>query len=132
MMSNKFKHLKQLLAKSADSKYAGGGEVKPKQSKERPKDDVPDPIPEKAKAFVKGATSGGPSTKEMWENLKTGLGFSKGEKVPGRAVVKGDSEKNDIVPAALSPGEVVVPRSKVSASNEEILEFIRNAKKSKK
>lgn len=132
MKNNKFKHLKEMLAKSAEAKYAGGGEVKTKQSKERPKDDIPDPVPEKAKAFVKGVNSGGPSPKEMWENLKAGLGFYKGEKVPGRAIVKGDSEKNDIVPAALSPGEVVVPRSKVSASNEEILEFIRNAKKSKK
>lgn len=35
---------------------------------------------------------------------------SKGMKVPGKASVKGDSLKNDTVPAMLSPGEVVIPR----------------------
>jgi hypothetical protein len=31
--------------------------------------------------------------------------------VPGMANVQGDSRKNDVVPAMLSPGEIVVPRS---------------------
>lgn len=35
---------------------------------------------------------------------------SKGGHVPGQAKVKGDSYKNDNVPAMLSPGEVVIPR----------------------
>lgn len=35
---------------------------------------------------------------------------SKGKVVPGKASVKGDSYKNDTVPAMLSPGEVVIPR----------------------
>lgn len=34
-----------------------------------------------------------------------------GAKVPGKAQVDGDSYKNDTVPALLSPGEIVVPRS---------------------
>lgn len=34
------------------------------------------------------------------------------EPVPGKAKVKGDSYKNDTIPAMLSPGETVVPRSK--------------------
>jgi hypothetical protein len=34
-----------------------------------------------------------------------------GERVPGKAKVKGDSLKNDTVPARLSPGEIVIPRS---------------------
>jgi hypothetical protein len=34
-----------------------------------------------------------------------------GSRVPGVAKVDGDSEKNDTVPALLSPGEIVVPRS---------------------
>jgi len=34
-----------------------------------------------------------------------------GEKVPGKPKVDGDSLKNDTVPALLSPGEIVVPRS---------------------
>lgn len=38
-------------------------------------------------------------------------GMAHGSKVPGKAKVDGDSEKNDTVPALLSPGEIVVPRS---------------------
>jgi hypothetical protein len=34
-----------------------------------------------------------------------------GALIPGRAKVKGDSSKNDTVPAVLSPGEIVIPRS---------------------
>jgi hypothetical protein len=37
--------------------------------------------------------------------------YRNGGKVKGKAPVKGDSPKNDIVPAKLSPGEVVLPRS---------------------
>jgi hypothetical protein len=36
---------------------------------------------------------------------------SKGGHIPGKAKVEGDSEENDTVPAMLSPGEIVVPRS---------------------
>ena len=34
-----------------------------------------------------------------------------GGKVPGKALVKGDSPKNDVVKTLLSPGEMVIPRS---------------------
>ncbi len=34
-----------------------------------------------------------------------------GGTVPGKATVKGDSRQNDTVPAMLSPGEIVVPRT---------------------
>jgi hypothetical protein len=34
-----------------------------------------------------------------------------GSVVPGKAKVDGDSYSNDTVPALLSPGEIVVPRS---------------------
>lgn len=37
--------------------------------------------------------------------------------VPGKANVNGDSLKNDIVPAKLSPGEVVIPRSVMQAKD---------------
>lgn len=37
-----------------------------------------------------------------------------GKKIPGKAPVKGDSLKNDIVPAMLEPGGVVVKRSKAN------------------
>jgi hypothetical protein len=36
---------------------------------------------------------------------------SEGGAIPGRSQVAGDSERNDVVPAALSPGEFVVKRS---------------------
>ncbi len=38
--------------------------------------------------------------------------FAEGGKIPGEAEVPGDSYANDKVPAMLSPGEIVVPRSK--------------------
>lgn len=37
--------------------------------------------------------------------------MARGSIVPGMAKVKGNSLKNDVVPALLSPGEIVVPRS---------------------
>lgn len=40
-----------------------------------------------------------------------------GGKVPGKAEVKGDSSKNDVVPAVLSPGEIVIPRSVLASKN---------------
>ncbi len=46
---------------------------------------------------IKGATSNG--------------SYSSGGPVPGRPKVFGDDEKNDTVPAWLSPGEIVIPRS---------------------
>lgn len=39
--------------------------------------------------------------------------MSQGGKIGGVAKVEGDSSSNDTVPAMLSPGEVVIPRSKV-------------------
>lgn len=51
-----------------------------------------------------------------------------GGKVPGKASVKGDSEKNDVVPAMLSPGEEVIPRSIAQGPNapQKAAEFIRH------
>ncbi len=37
--------------------------------------------------------------------------------VPGKAKVKGDSLKNDIVPAKLSPGELIIPKSVMEAKD---------------
>lgn len=39
------------------------------------------------------------------------LKFSSGGLVPGRPVVMGDSQRNDTVPALVSPGEAIIPRS---------------------
>jgi hypothetical protein len=46
-----------------------------------------------------------------------GGGKSDGGPIPGKARVFGDSEANDTVPAMLSPGEVVIPRSIALAPN---------------
>lgn len=42
---------------------------------------------------------------------------AKGMDVPGKAKVKGDSLKNDTVPAMLSPDEIVLPRSVTTAGD---------------
>lgn len=45
------------------------------------------------------------------------LAASQGGYVDGKAQVKGDSLKNDNVPAMLSPGEIVIPRSIIHGEN---------------
>lgn len=45
------------------------------------------------------------------------LSASEGGHVPGQAMVKGDSPKNDVVNAKLSPHEIVIPRSITMAPN---------------
>lgn len=52
--------------------------------------------------------------------------FRKGGQVPGVAPVSGDSPKNDIIPAKLSPGEVVLPRSVVAQPNS-VPNFVNKA-----
>lgn len=70
-------------------------------------------------------------------NSKSGLGgvigaigalFSKGGEVPGKAKKPGDSIENDTVPAMLSPGEVVLPKSVTESDNAPELakEFVKN------
>jgi len=49
-----------------------------------------------------------------------------GAAIPGKAKVDGDSEENDTVPAMLSPGELVIPRS-VPKTGEAMEQFARNA-----
>ena len=46
-----------------------------------------------------------------------------GGKIEGQAPVAGDSPKNDVVPAMLSPGEIVLPRS-VVGSPDKIIAFL--------
>lgn len=48
---------------------------------------------------------------------------SNGGRINGQAKVSGDSKKNDTVPAMLSPGEIVIPRSHVD-SPEKIASFL--------
>lgn len=56
-----------------------------------------------------------------------------GGKVPGKAPVSGDSLKNDKVPAMLSPGEAVIPRSIMNGDNpgEQAKEFVEQLKRHK-
>lgn len=51
-------------------------------------------------------------------------GMSDGGKVPGTPKVFGDDSRNDTVPAKLSPGEIVIPRSH-SSSPEAAAQFVR-------
>lgn len=46
-----------------------------------------------------------------------GMNMKSGGHVPGKAQVSGDSPRNDTVPAVLSPGEIVIPRSVLSGPN---------------
>lgn len=58
-----------------------------------------------------------------------GGGKAHGGKIEGAAKVKGDSKENDTVPAMLSPGEIVVPRSKAK-DPKKAKEFIDHLMKS--
>ncbi len=59
--------------------------------------------------------------------------FEQGGPVPGTAKVQGDSERNDVVDAKLSPGEIVLPRSVTMGGNVEAktIEFLRHLKSNK-
>lgn len=59
-----------------------------------------------AKDLTAGAVGGGAAAA-----TKVALGAAHGGKIPGRAKHKGDDPRNDTIPADLSPGEVVIPRS---------------------
>jgi hypothetical protein len=63
---------------------------------------------------------------------QAGLGamMASGGKVPGKASVEGDSYSNDTVPAILSPGEIVIPRS-ASKDPEKAKAFIDHIMNSK-
>lgn len=64
--------------------------------------------------------------------------WSHGGRIPGKANISGDSHENDVVPAMLSPDEIVVPRSKANSPKkaksfiDEIFEQERLDKKQKK
>ncbi len=66
---------------------------------------------------------------EALRKLEAGgpVDFRGGGPVPGQARVAGDSERNDTVPAMVSPGEIVIPRSiaQMADAPERAAEFIR-------
>lgn len=82
------------------SKAASGGEVKPGQIGNNPK-------------------ASGPQS-----SLGRALAMKSGGKVPGQAKVAGDSLKNDTVPALLSPGEIVIPRTVANKGPEAAAKFV--------
>lgn len=71
---------------------------------------------------------------KIWEGLKDlvpdWMKLSQGGIIGGSALVAGDSIKNDIIPALLSPGEAVIPRSLMAdpTVNTMIRELLRNKK----
>jgi hypothetical protein len=58
------------------------------------------------------------------------VGLSAGGPVDGRAPKPGDDPQNDTVSAKLSPGEFVIPRTVMAKGDKEILQFIRENRKS--
>lgn len=59
--------------------------------------------------------------KDLWPKNKNN--FCEGGMVDGPEIVKGDSEKNDIVKANLSPGEMVIPKTVVKKGPDAIKKF---------
>ena len=57
--------------------------------------------------------------------------FAKGGLVDGPEIVKGDSEINDIVPAVVSPGEMVIPKSVVEQGHSAVSKFAKTLLKAK-
>jgi len=55
----------------------------------------------------------------MGSGIKAPVAASDGGTVPGKAKVFGDDSANDTVPAMLSPGEIVLPRSVTQSGNPE-------------
>ena len=54
------------------------------------------------------------------------IAFSKGGMVPGAEKVKADSPLNDTVPALLSAGEIVIPKSAVNKGMDGIFSFLKD------
>lgn len=90
------------------------------------------------KSVVSGATKaasmgmgggGTPATK-----ARGGMMAAKGAEVPGRAKFSGDTRSNDTVPAMLSPGEIVLPRTVAQSDNapEKAKMFVEAIKGKKK
>ncbi len=85
-------------------------------------------------AWAKKKDSGGGGGGGLMSMLPLLAMLEKGGGVPGKAKVKGNNLKNDQVPALLSPGEIVLPRSVTQAPDMEkkAIEFLRHIKKNKK
>jgi hypothetical protein len=75
-------------------------------------------------------TNGGPKTAAGYQDygsvgsFGTSFNLSNGGTINGRAKVSGDSRVNDTVPAMLSPGEIVIPRSAVDQGFRGAVDFL--------
>ncbi len=78
-----------------------------------PQDWTPSPVPQAPNGG--GSMAGGPMDASM--PMQNTMLASNGALVPGQPVVGGDNPKNDTVPAMLSPGEIVIPRSIIQGKN---------------
>jgi len=103
--------------------YAEGGEVKDPDDKmiEFSKEDM---IDEHERLIPQLE---GKEKKEQTDELDEIRDMTDGGKVPGKAKLLGDSEQNDTVPAMLSPGEIVVPRS-AAQDEQDYMNFMKEAK----
>lgn len=90
------------------------------------------PVNGSAQAGQQGAQEIGQGIGQAMKALAVLAFANSGGKVPGKAKAAGDSLKNDDVPAMLSPGEVVLPRTIVGASSDKQLEFIKAVKEKAK
>jgi hypothetical protein len=74
-----------------------------------------------AAGYQAGKGIGGAIGNNAYDNglrRKRRPGYAYGGKIPGEPVAAGDSPVNDTVPANLSPGEIVIPRSIANDPNE--------------
>lgn len=89
---------------------------------------------------VLGGLTGGlaaPAGGTLLGVLKGATGAARGREmteVPGKAKFKGDTRSNDTVPAMLSPGEIVLPRTVAQGENapDKAKQFVEELKKKKK
>jgi len=77
--------------------------------------------------------AGATAASALFAGMKARGGESPRE-VPGKAKFKGDTRSNDTVPALLSPGEIVLPRSVAQAKDapEKAKDFVSAIKKQKR
>lgn len=81
------------------------------EAQERARGQIVSSAIEKIPTKAKGGEIKPEEAFDIVEFLNAVKPMAHGEKVPGKAKVEGDSYSNDTVPALLSPGEIVVPRS---------------------
>lgn len=103
-------------------KMASGGEVPAASTNSDPSKPK-----SQAGAFLSGFGKGSSGHADSMGALQSFMGLGRhqggaipmkqGGHVPGKASVKGDSMKNDTVPAMLSPGEIVIPRTIAQSKN---------------